>query len=156
MKQYLKDKNFRAGLFITGVMILVILIGLFWTPYDPNAMNGSAKLQGPSAAHWFGTDNFGRDIFSRVVQGAGATFLIAAATVAIGLLVGLIVAFAVLTFVYYMVLLTVRTPKIFERVDEPDDEEDETVTLPLPPNTPWTSDGDVTAVIVPPGASCPA
>ena len=54
-------------------------------------MNGSEKLQGPSAAHWFGTDNFGRDIFSRVVQGAGATFLIAAATVAIGLVVGLII-----------------------------------------------------------------
>ena len=91
MKQYLKDKNFRAGLLITGIMILVILIGLFWTPYDPNAMNGAEKLQGPSAAHWFGTDNFGRDIFSRVIQGAGATFLIAAATVAIGLIVGLIV-----------------------------------------------------------------
>ena len=91
MKQYLKDKNFRAGLLITGIMILVILIGLVWTPYDPNAMSGAEKLQGPSAAHWFGTDNFGRDIFSRVVQGAGATFLIAAATVAIGLIVGLIV-----------------------------------------------------------------
>ena len=91
MKQFLKDKNFRFGLLITGIMILVILIGLVWTPYDPNAMSGAEKLQGPSAAHWFGTDNFGRDIFSRVIQGAGATFLIAAATVAIGLIVGLIV-----------------------------------------------------------------
>ena len=91
MKQYLKNKNFRAGLLITGIMILVILIGLAWTPYDPNAMSGSEKLQGPSCAHLFGTDNFGRDIFSRVIQGAGATFLIAAAAVAIGLVVGLIV-----------------------------------------------------------------
>ena len=91
MKQYLKNKNFRAGLLITGIMILVILIGLAWTPYDPNAMRGSEKLQGPSGAHLFGTDNFGRDIFSRVIQGAGATFLIAAAAVAIGLVVGLIV-----------------------------------------------------------------
>ncbi len=91
MKQYLKDKNFRAGAIITGIMVLVILVGLFWTPYDPNAMSGSEKLQGPSAAHLFGTDNFGRDIFSRIVQGAGATFLIAAAAVAIGLVIGLIV-----------------------------------------------------------------
>ena len=91
MKQYLKDKNFRAGAVITGLMLLVILIGAFWTPYDPNAMNGAEKMQGPSFAHLFGTDNFGRDIFSRVVQGAGATFLIAAATVAIGLVVGLII-----------------------------------------------------------------
>ncbi len=91
MKQYLKNKNFRAGLLITGLMILAILIGLVWTPYDPNAMNGSEKLQGPSGVHLFGTDNFGRDIFSRVIQGAGATFLIAAAAVAIGLVIGLIV-----------------------------------------------------------------
>ena len=91
MKQYLKDKNFRAGLLITGIMLCVILIGLLWTPYDPNAMSGAEKLQGPSAAHWFGTDNFGRDIFSRVIQGAGATFLIAAAAVAIGLVIGLII-----------------------------------------------------------------
>ena len=91
MKQYLKNKNFRAGLLITGIMILAILIGLVWTPYDPNAMSGSEKLQGPSAAHLFGTDNFGRDILSRVIQGAGATFLVAAAAVAIGLVIGLIV-----------------------------------------------------------------
>ncbi len=91
MKQYLKNRNFRSGLLITGIMIVIILIGLLWTPYDPNAMDGSAKMQGPSFAHLFGTDNFGRDIFSRVVQGAGATFLIAAATVAIGLAVGLLI-----------------------------------------------------------------
>ena len=81
MKQYLKDKNFRAGLLITGIMLCVILIGLLWTPYDPNAMSGSEKLLKPSAAHLFGTDNFGRDIFSRVVQAA----------VAIGLVIGLII-----------------------------------------------------------------
>ncbi len=91
MKQYLKDKNFRAGLLITGIMLCVILIGLLWTPYDPNAMSGSEKLLKPSATHLFGTDNFGRDIFSRVIQGAGATFLIAAAAVAIGLVIGLII-----------------------------------------------------------------
>ena len=91
MRQYLKNKTFRAGLLITGIMLIVILIGLLWTPYDPNAMNGAEKMQGPSAAHLFGTDNFGRDIFSRVAQGAGATFLIAAATVAIGLVLGLLI-----------------------------------------------------------------
>ncbi len=91
MKQYLKNRNFRSGLLITGIMIVIILIGLLWTPYDPNAMDGSAKMQGPSFAHLFGTDNFGRDIFSRVAQGAGATFLSAAATLAIGLAVGLLI-----------------------------------------------------------------
>ncbi|MBO4235939.1 MAG: ABC transporter permease [Firmicutes bacterium] len=86
-----KDSHFRAGLIITGLMVIIILIGIFWTPYDPNAMDGTAKMQGPSMSHLLGTDNFGRDIFSRVVQGAGSTFLIAAATVAIGLIVGIII-----------------------------------------------------------------
>ena len=86
-----KNKNFRAGAVITGFMLLIILVGLVWTPFDPNAMNGAEKMAGPSLRHLLGTDNFGRDIFSRVVEGAGATFLIAAATVAIGLVAGLIV-----------------------------------------------------------------
>ena len=85
-----KDTHFRAGAIITGIMVLIILIGIFWTPYDPNAMDGTAKMQAPSLNHILGTDNFGRDIFSRVVQGAGSTFLIAAATVAIGLVVGIL------------------------------------------------------------------
>ena len=86
-----RNSHFKAGVIITSIMLLVIVIGLFWTPYDPNKMNGQEKMLGPSLRHLFGTDNFGRDIFSRVVEGAGATFLIAAATVAIGLIVGIIV-----------------------------------------------------------------
>ena len=85
------NKNFTAGAFITGLMVGLILIGMVWTPYDPNAMDGRAKMLAPCARHILGTDNFGRDIYSRVVEGAGATALIAAATVAIGLVAGLII-----------------------------------------------------------------
>ena len=86
-----KDKNFRVGAGITLFMMLVILIGVFWTPYDPNAMNAAEKMAGPGLRHLLGTDNFGRDIFSRVVQGAGATFLIALCSVSIGLAAGLLI-----------------------------------------------------------------
>ena len=85
-----KNKTFRAGMVITLFMLAVILVGIFWTPYDPNAMDGSARLAVPSLQHPLGADNLGRDILSRVVEGAGATFLIAAATVAMGLVVGLL------------------------------------------------------------------
>ncbi len=85
------NKNFTAGAVITGLMLAVILVGMVWTPYDPNAMNGRAKMLAPCLTHPLGTDNFGRDILSRVVEGAGATFLIAAATVAIGLFAGLVI-----------------------------------------------------------------
>ena len=80
-----KDKYFRIGAVITGFMLLMILLGLIWTPYDPNAMNGAEKMAS------LGTDNFGRDILSRVIQGTGATFLIALGSVAIGLTAGLVI-----------------------------------------------------------------
>jgi len=86
-----KDKSFRIGAGITAFMLLVILFGAMWTPYDPNAMNAAEKMASPGLRHLFGTDNFGRDIFSRVVQGAGATFLIALCSVSFGLVIGLII-----------------------------------------------------------------
>jgi len=80
-----------VGLIITGALLLIALIGTFYTPYDPNAMSLTEKFQGPSLAHLFGTDNFGRDIFSRVLKGSGTTLAIALATVAIGAIVGTLV-----------------------------------------------------------------
>ena len=87
----LKNKTFRAGAVITLFMLLIILIGVFWTPCDPNAMNAAEKMAAPGLRHILGTDNFGRDIFSRVVQGAGATFFIALCSVSIGLAAGLLI-----------------------------------------------------------------
>ena len=79
---------FIAGLALTGLLAALILLGFFWTPYDPNAMAAGPKFDGPSLAHWMGTDNFGRDIFSRVLKGAGTTASIALATLAIGAVCG--------------------------------------------------------------------
>ena len=66
-----------------------VLIGLFYTPYDPGAMNALLKNMAPSPEHWFGTDNFGRDIFSRVMEGAKLTFLVGLMTVVIGGSIGI-------------------------------------------------------------------
>ncbi len=85
-----RNPNLTWGAFIAGLMILLILYGQLWTPYDPNAMS-AARSQGPSLYHLLGTDNFGRDIFSRVLVGAGATFVIAMSTVVIGAVVGVVV-----------------------------------------------------------------
>lgn len=76
---------------ISLVMTLLIIIGYFWTPYSPTETNASAKFQPPSLEHIMGTDNFGRDIFSRVINGAGSTFLIAVSVVAIGCFFGIII-----------------------------------------------------------------
>ena len=66
----------KAGLLLTGFMTLMIVVGYFWTPYDPSAMMAGPKLSGPTLHNLMGTDNFGRDIFSRVLKGAGTTFAI--------------------------------------------------------------------------------
>ena len=79
-----------AGLIITGIILIAILVGAFWTPYSPTAMK-YGRFQPPSFSHLFGTDNFGRDIFSRVLKGAGTTFSIALSTVAIGALAGTVI-----------------------------------------------------------------
>ena len=78
-----------AGLILVGALAALILLGCFWTPYDPTALAMGGKFDPPSLAHLLGTDNFGRDIFSRVLKGAGTTFAIAGATVVIGAVCGI-------------------------------------------------------------------
>lgn len=78
----------RNGLILTGFLTALIILGYFWTPYDPTAMAVGPKFEAPTLAHLMGTDNFGRDIFSRVLKGAGTTFAIAVSTVAIGAVCG--------------------------------------------------------------------
>ena len=80
----------KTGLILTGFLTVFIVLGFFWTPYDPTAME-SQKFLAPSLQHLMGTDNFGRDIFSRVLKGAGTTFGIAVATVSIGAVLGTLV-----------------------------------------------------------------
>lgn len=77
-----------AGIILAAAMALVILAGFFWTPYDPTAISVGPKFDPPSWQHLLGTDNFGRDILSRIMKGAGTTFAIGAATVAIGAVCG--------------------------------------------------------------------
>ena len=82
---------FKVGVVLTAVLLALILLGQIWTPYDPQTMSPSEKLQSPSADHWMGTDNFGRDIFSRVIRGAGTTLGIALATVIISCTAGTVI-----------------------------------------------------------------
>ena len=86
-----RNSFFYIGGGISLVMTLLILMGYIWTPYSPTQMDASAKMQAPSLQHLLGTDNFGRNIFSRVLQGAGTSFLIAVSVVAIGCLAGILV-----------------------------------------------------------------
>jgi peptide/nickel transport system permease protein len=77
---------FAFGLF--AMIVLAALLGPYIVPYDPFASNTAMALKGPSAAHWFGTDQLGRDIFSRVVVATRLDFFIAVASVALVFLMG--------------------------------------------------------------------
>lgn len=85
------NKNFIIGLIITGLMFVLLLWGMIKTPYDPDAMEASLKFAPISWKHWMGCDNFGRDIFSRVLVGLGTTLKVAAGTVLIGTIIGTII-----------------------------------------------------------------
>lgn len=84
-----KNLSLRVGILIVSFLTLVMLVSLFYTPYDPNEMYPNERLQPPSTAHWLGTDNFGRDLLSRVMEGSQTAFLIGSLSVAIGLTFGL-------------------------------------------------------------------
>jgi len=74
-----------------GIALLVFLLGLFapWvTPYDPLEQDTPNRLQSPSAAHLLGTDQFGRDIVTRLAFGSRTTLLVALTAVAVALLAG--------------------------------------------------------------------
>ena len=91
MKNVKKNYNLILGGAITTVMLLLILTGFFWTPYDPEAMDAANKFAGISLSHPLGCDNFGRDILSRVMKGSGTTFLVALGTVLIGTVFGVLI-----------------------------------------------------------------
>lgn len=84
------NKYLIAGLSMTGLAVLLGILGFFWTPYSTTAMSAAERFDAPSLRHLFGTDNFGRDIFSRVMQGMGTTVLISALVVLFSSVIGIL------------------------------------------------------------------
>ncbi|NNG19195.1 ABC transporter permease [Naumannella sp. ID2617S] len=77
-----------ACLVVLLALVVGALAGSHLTPYGPNQTDIPAALQGPSAAHWFGTDELGRDVLTRVVASCGATLQVSLLSVAISVLIG--------------------------------------------------------------------
>ena len=81
-----KVTGFAFCLFL--LIVLAALFGPFLVPHDPLASETTAALKPPSMAHWFGTDQLGRDVFSRVIVATRLDFFIAVASVALVFLMG--------------------------------------------------------------------
>ena len=87
-------RNKPVGTFSAVVIIAMVLSGIFAdavAPFDPLEVHVRDRLQGPSLTYWMGTDNLGRDVFSRVTHGARISLLIAIPAVILGVGVGSII-----------------------------------------------------------------
>jgi peptide/nickel transport system permease protein len=80
-----------AGAVMVVIFVACALLAPLLAPYDPAFIDLPSRLQGPSAAHWFGTDELGRDVLSRIIYGARISMLVGISVVALSLLGGLIV-----------------------------------------------------------------
>ncbi|MBR4816693.1 MAG: ATP-binding cassette domain-containing protein [Lachnospiraceae bacterium] len=87
------NKNIRliVGLVLLALATLPVILTVFVKFYDPNEVNYSEMLQAPSFRHLFGTDDYGRDIFTRVMKGAATTFGISLFTVTMGAVIGTVI-----------------------------------------------------------------
>lgn len=93
----LRKYNLVIGGSTLAVVAAVTLVGLFYTPFDPIEIDLAGRLKAPSAEHWFGTDQFGRDILSRVMAAgrvsAAVSLLSVSIAVAAGTVLGLLAGF---------------------------------------------------------------
>ena len=87
----ISNKAALIGLIIIILLIFISLFGKFLMPYDPYTGELSNSLQSPSAAHFLGTDEQGRDIFSRVIDGTKISLRVGIISVAIALTIGTII-----------------------------------------------------------------
>lgn len=87
-RQFLQNRGAPFGSVMILLLVIMAVVGPPLAPYDPIDMNLMQALQPPSSLHWFGTDELGRDILSRLLGGSRATLLITSGAVFFGTLVG--------------------------------------------------------------------
>ena len=88
VKKFAKRKTAVVAFFVMVALLILALVGPSLAPYEANAFDYDNILSGPSAKHWFGTDQFGRDILSRIMAGAPLTLGVALSSVIVGAAIG--------------------------------------------------------------------
>jgi peptide/nickel transport system permease protein len=88
IRRFKRRKGALVALFVIAIFIGAAVLAPLVSPYNPDLQTWSAVRQAPSALHWFGTDDVGRDVLARVIFGARASLLAGVISVAIALLVG--------------------------------------------------------------------
>src|SRR5690606_25215361 len=97
LRRLLRHRSAMVGLAVTLLLAFVAALAPVIAPHDPLAQNLRQALTPPSATHWMGTDEFGRDIFSRILYGAGISLkvglLVVLVSGTIGVLLGLLAGY---------------------------------------------------------------
>jgi len=88
MRRLLRRKGAVFGLFVIALLVALALLAPLISPYDPSSQTWSAVRKAPSALHWFGTDDVGRDVLARVIYGARASLMAGIISVAIAIALG--------------------------------------------------------------------
>jgi peptide/nickel transport system permease protein len=88
MRRLLRRKGAVFGLFVIALLVAAALLAPLISPYDPSSQTWSAVRKAPSALHWFGTDDVGRDVLARVIYGAQASLMAGIISVAIAIALG--------------------------------------------------------------------
>lgn len=83
-----KHRLSRAGIIIIFLLFIMAIFAPLLAPYDPNAQDLYTVLTGPSAAHWLGTDNVGRDLLSRIIYGSRVSMTVGFLSVFISVIIG--------------------------------------------------------------------
>lgn len=89
MSRLLANKLAMLGGIIVVVLVIVAIIGPWITPHDPLEMTLAKQFMGPSREHWMGTDDFGRDILSRLIAGSRQSLMVGIVSISIGALIGM-------------------------------------------------------------------
>jgi peptide/nickel transport system permease protein len=88
LRRLLKHRIGRIGVIIVTILVLMALFGPLLSPYDPNAIDFTNRFSPPTWSHPFGTDDFGRDTFSRILYGARISLMVGVIAVSIATLLG--------------------------------------------------------------------
>jgi len=86
--QFVRNRAAVVGMVVISVFMLTALLAQYIAPYDPAVIDLANRLKSPSTLHWLGTDELGRDMFSRIIIGARITLVITMGAVGLALLIG--------------------------------------------------------------------
>ncbi|MBW1960832.1 MAG: ABC transporter permease [Deltaproteobacteria bacterium] len=87
-RRFVRHRLAVCGLIILIIVTISAVFAPLLAPYDPRQQSVKERLQGPSAKHWLGTDQFGRDIFSRIIYGGRLSIIVGFVSVSVGLIIG--------------------------------------------------------------------